>query len=78
MKIQFNSNFRNFDIKIVIYFFDFDEIFSEFHSCVRKCQNSLRIADKCKEVWKFREISESGDNILKNSIQSLGSIWTSP
>jgi len=46
---------------------NFDELFSEFHRCVRKCKNSLRIAEKLQtksENSKFRENSESGDNIF--------------
>ena len=35
----------------------FDEHFSEFHRCVRKCQNSLRIVEKlqkkCENSVKF-------------------------
>ena len=36
-----HSNFRNFDITTAMLLLNFDEIFSEFHICVRKCQNSL-------------------------------------
>ena len=42
------------------------------------CENvkiRLELQKKCKRLWTFREISESGDNIsfrMSNSIQSLG------
>ena len=47
------SNFRNFGITIAILLLNFDENFSEFHRCARKCQNSLRIAEKLQTIVKF-------------------------
>ena len=77
MEIQFIRifNFRNFDSTTASLLLNVDEILSEFHRCVRKCQNSLRIGEHLQKMWKVREISESGDNIfsfrMNNSIQSL-------
>ena len=44
-------NFCNFDITvtIAILFLNFDENFSEFHRCVRKCQKLLRIVEKLQK-----------------------------
>ena len=56
-----HSNFRNFDIVIAILHLNFGEIFSEFHRCVRKCENSLRIAEK---LQKKKEISVKFPNLV--------------
>ena len=53
-----HSDFCNFDITTAILLLIFDENFSEFHRCVRKCQNSLRIAERLQKIvkipWDFR------------------------
>ena len=75
-----HSNFRNFDATAAILLLCFNENFSKFHIFVRKCQNSLKNVEKCKNILKckkvkFRELSESGDNIssfrMNNSMLSL-------
>ena len=49
-----HSKIRNFDITIAILLLNFDENLSEFRRCVRKCQNSLRIAKKkCENSVKI-------------------------
>ena len=48
-----HSNFRNFGITTAVLLLNIDEFFSEFHRCERKCQNSLRIAEKLQKIVKF-------------------------
>ena len=48
-----HSNFRNFDITAAILLINFDEHFSEFHRCVRKCQNWLIIEDTLQNIVKI-------------------------
>ena len=67
MKIDQNSlhsNFRNFDITTCIVLVKFDENFSEFHRCVRKCQNSLRIAEKLQKIVKIVQNSVKFPNLV--------------
>ena len=56
-KNENSFEFSQVDITIAILLLIFDENFSEFHRCVRKCQNSLRNVEKikiAKKMWKFK------------------------
>ena len=70
--MKIHSNFRNFDTTTAILLLNLDDNFSEVHRCVRKYQNSLRIAETLQNIL---ENNYPGDNIssfrMNNVIQFL-------